>query len=514
MSDEVDLEVGGFLPRLVAPEPRYVLVRFAILRLLGLVYLVAFLVAARQLGPLVGEGGLLPAQDLLTGLRVHEGSTLGALRKLPTLFLVTGASDAAIEAVAWCGVVLAAAVTAGVTNAFVMFALWALYLSIAQIGQVFYGYGWEIQLLETGMLAVFLCPARSVSPFPRTAPPIFSIWLMRWLVVRIMLGAGLIKLRGDACWTDLTCLTYHYETQPIPGPLSPIFHALPVWAHKGGVLFNHLVEVVAPFFAFWPVSARRIAGLLFVLFQLTLILSGNLSFLNWLTIVPALACFDDALLARVLRGRLTELASGADPRASRASLFASGGWALVVLWLSVEPVANLVSPRQAMNRSFDALHLVNTYGAFGSVGAVRQEVIVSGTLAEVPDDDAEWREYELPCKPGPVDRGLCWISPYHLRLDWQMWFLPFSRPEQSRWFMAFVDALLAGRRRVGALLERDPFPEEPPRWIKADLYVYRFARGGDTTWERSWEATYLRPVHRDDAEFVKVLEAWGLRPPP
>ncbi len=513
MRDDAELEVGGFLARLVAPEPGYVLVRFVILRLLGVVYFTAFLVAALQLVPLVGERGILPASGFLGELAVHEGSTLGAFRRLPTLFLLTGASDIALSVVAWTGVVLSAFVALGMTNGIVMFILWALYLSISQIGQIFYGYGWEIQLLETGILAVFLCPLRSVGPFSGAAPPIFAIWMQRWLIVRVMLGAGLIKIRGDACWRDLTCLVYHYETQPIPGPLSPALSAMPVWFHKAGTLFNHLVEIVAPFFAFWPMHARRVAGMFFVVFQVTLILSGNLSFLNWLTIVPAIACFDDRFLARVLPAALVRAAERTAPRSTRASLAASGAWGLVVALLSIQPVANLLSPRQAMNRSFDPLHLVNTYGAFGSVGRTRYEVVLSGTNADIPDEDAEWLEYELPCKPGDVMRRPCWITPYHLRLDWQMWFLQFSQAEQSRWFMSLVSQVLAGHDPARGLWAKDPFPTRPPRWLKADVYVYRYASEGPATWQRSWERTYMRPVERDDPELLRTLDAWGLPRP-
>jgi hypothetical protein len=286
---------------------------------------------------------------------------------------------------------------------------------------------------------------------------------------------------------------------------------MPVWFHKAGVAFNHLVEIVAPFFAFWPMTARRVAGTLFVVFQITLILSGNLSFLNWLTIVPAIACFDDRLLSRLLPARLVTAAGKTDPRATRASLAASGAWGLVVLVLSIQPVANLLSPRQAMNRSFDPLHLVNTYGAFGSVGRTRYEVILAGTSAEVPDDTAEWLDYQLPCKPGDVARRPCWITPYHLRLDWQMWFLQFSEAEQNRWFMSLVDQILSGDYAARSLFEADPFPGAPPRWLKADVYVYRYASDGPATWERSWERTYMRPISRDDPELARILAAWGLR---
>ena len=507
---ELGLE-GSPLDRFLSPRATFVLTRFLLLRLLGVVYLTAFLVAAFQLVPLVGHGGLLPADRVMGELLAEAGSAGGAARRLPTLFLVTGVSDTALVAVAWLGVAISLFVVLGGTNAAAMTLLWLLYLSIVQVGQELYSYGWEIQLCETGVLAIILCPWRSVRPFA-SQPPAITLWLYRWLIVRVMLGAGLIKLRGDDCWRDFTCLQYHYETQPIPGPLSPYFHALPKWLNGASVGFNHVVELIAPFFAFGPRTARRIAGSLFVVFQLTLIVSGNLAFLNWLTLVPAIACFDDDDLRRVLPKPFLRWAEAEHARpATRAATWAAGGYALVVAILSINPLSNLVSPRQAMNRSFEPLHLVNTYGAFGSIGRERIEVIVQGSMSEDPDDDAAYQDYVLPCKPGPVDRGLCWITPYHLRLDWQMWFLPFNEADQNPWFIHFVGKLLDGDAGVRRLLARDPFAGAPPRWVRAGLYRYRFDYESKQRWQREYVGPYLRPVANDDGALVDYLVSLGFR---
>ncbi|MFO0550896.1 MAG: lipase maturation factor family protein [Polyangiaceae bacterium] len=499
-----DLGLRGPLDRFLSTSSTYVLTRFVMLRALGVVYLAAFMSAALQLGPLIGSHGLVPAEHLVK-IQTANGA-LAATRRAPSLFFWIGASDTALSAVSWTGVALSLLLLAGVTNAGVMVALWGLYLSIVHVGGVFYGYGWEIQLLETGLLAVFLCPITSVKPFPRAPPPVLPIWLSRWLIARVMLGAGLIKLRGDDCWRELTCLQFHYQTQPIPGPLSPYFHSLPAPAQTVGALFNHVVELLAPFAAFGPRLARRVAGGLFIAFQLTLILSGNLSFLNWLTIVPALACFDDEDYARVLPRRLVDWAraSTLEPRASRAALWVSGGHALVVAILSLNPVSNMLSAHQVMNQSYEPLHIVNTYGAFGSVSRERVEVVVQGSLAEDPADESAYREYELPCKPGPVDRRLCWITPYHRRLDWQMWFLQYSPVEQNPWFVRMVAKLLDGDPEIRKALSRDPFDGARPRWVRAELYHYRFARGS-AVWERERIGSYLRPVSADDPELRKYL---------
>jgi hypothetical protein len=500
--------------RFLGPSATYQLTRFVVLRLLGLVYLVAFASAARQVVPLLGHRGLLPAGALLTREIESAGSRTAAFRQAPTLFVWISASDQALLGVCWVGTLLSLAVVLGVTNAVVQLALWALYLSLVQVGQIFYGYGWEIQLLETGFLCAFLCPLGTIRPFPAWAPPPAVIWLLRWLVFRIMLGAGLIKLRGDPCWRDLSCLFYHYETQPIPSPLSPFFHALPRSVHRASVLFNHLVELVVPWFAFGPRRARHVAGSLLVAFQVLLILSGNLSFLNWLTIVPALACFDDGALGRLLpaaiRGRVLARAKGAGP--SRLARRVSYVLAALVAVLSVQPIENLFLPEQAMNASFDRLYLVNTYGAFGSVGRERFEVILEGTADAVIDEHTRWQAYELPCKPGDVRRRPCLITPYHYRLDWQMWFAAFTGPDRQPFFVHLVYQLLRGDREPKRLLAVDPFPDRPPRYLRAELYRYRFAApgaGSGAWWERTWAASYLRPVAMDDPALLRFVDAMG-----
>ncbi|AUX43505.1 membrane protein [Sorangium cellulosum] len=522
-ADEADAEDRALLQRLrshplrrfLGPPRTYLLTRFVLLRLLGFVYFIAFLSLALQLGPLLGHDGLLPADRFLGRLlAMSGGSPLQAFRRLPTLFVWLGASDGALHAAAWTGVALSLAVCAGVTNALVQAALWALYLSFVRIGQVFYGYGWELQLAETGFLAIFLCPLRGFRPFRSPPPPVVVIWLYRWLIFRIMLGAGLIKLRGDPCWRDLTCLVYHYETQPVPSPLSYFIHQLPRQLHMLGVLFNHLVELVVPWFAFGPRPARHVAGVFLVLFQVILILSGNLSFLNWLTIVPAIACFDDGALGRLfparLRERAAELAAALTP--SRAHRGAAVVLAIVVLCLSVGPVSNLLSPRQAMNASFDKLALVNTYGAFGSVGRERYEVILEGTSDEALGEGTRWLEYDLPCKPGDVRRRPCLITPYHYRLDWQIWFAAFGSYESEPWLVHFIYKLLAGDPGAQRLLAKNPFPGAPPRYIRAELYRYSFTRAGDGSgawWRRERVAEYLPPLSADDPALLHFLDAHG-----
>jgi Lipase maturation factor len=491
----------------------YWLTRFVILRLLGLVYLAAFLTAARQIVPLIGAHGLLPIGQFLARVRRSLGSTPAGFIRRPSLFWWNH-SDAALLATAWTGLTLSLVVLCGWANALVLATLWLLYMSFVHAGRDWYGYGWEVQLLETGFLAIFLCSLLDGRPFPRRAPPLVVPWLFRWLIFRIMLGAGLIKIRGDSCWRDLTALYYHFETQPLPNPLSRWFHFLPRALLRGGVVFNHVAELVAPWFVFGPRMARRAAGGVIVLFQGTLILSGNLSFLNWLTIVPALACFDDAVWAKILPRALIRHAEAAAAtarpcRQQEALAYALAG---IVALLSRHPVANMFSRNQIMNTSFDALNLVSTYGAFGSVGRERLNIVFEGTDADVRDNTAEWKAYSykgLPVDPAKMPPQ---VAPYQLRLDWQMWFAAMSIPAEYPWVFHLIWKLLHNDANALSLFASNPFPNLPPRYIRAVLYRYSFAKPGNEQgewWNRERLGLWLPPLSADDPRLAWLLRRAG-----
>ena len=492
-------------------RPTYWLTRFLILRLLGAIYAVAFLVAIHQIIPLIGTSGLLPVELYLNRVSESLGSVSSGFIRLPSLFWFNH-SDSFLLSMAWVGFLLSCVVLAGFANAPLLAILWFLYMSFVHVGQEWYGYGWEIQLLETGFLAIFLCPLIDMRPFPKRPPPMAVIGLFRWLIFRIMFGAGLIKIRGDEVWRNGTALFYHFETQPIPGPLSRWFHFLPRIFLKTGVWYNHLAELVAPWFVFWPRIARHIAGLIIVFLQITLLLSGNLSFLNWLTILPAIACFDDGFLSGILPRNLVRRANSAIATEipSRPMLITSRVLAVVVALLSIQPVINMLSPRQIMNTSFDPIDLVNTYGAFGWVGRERLNVVFEGTVDNISDENAYWKAY--PYKGLPVDTGQQppQIAPYQLRLDWQMWFASMSTPEEYPWTIHLIYKLLHNDPGALGLFARNPFPDKPPRFIRAVLYKYSFAQPGSPKhvwWNRQrLGEPWLPAMSVDNPVLIQVLK--------
>ncbi len=473
------------------------LVRLLVQRGLAAIYLLAFLVVLRQFEALLGERGLLPVPAFVKRVRFWDA---------PSIFC-WHYSDRFLKALAWTGTVLAALTLTGLsargpvwlaTSTWLL--LWVLYLSMVNVGQNFYAFGWESMLLEAGFFAAFLGPMQ-------VEPSLIPVVILRWMLFRTELGAGLIKLRHDRCWRELTCLLYHYETQPLPNPLSWYVHRLPTWTHQCGVLFSHGVQLVVPFGLFAPQPFASMAGGLIILHQLWLIISGNYSWLNWLTVIIGISALSDAMMAAVIPITVP-------PTAPRAAFF--NGLLLVLggatVLLSIQPVLNLCSKNQRMNYSYNRFHLVNTYGAFGRVTKHRYEIVLEGTDEPVITPQTRWQEYGFKGKPGDPRHMPPQVAPYHLRLDWLMWFLPFSVMVTERgllmsgyevWFLKLMQKLLEGDRVTLQLLRHNPFKTKRPTFIRVLFYCYRYtnAREKKATgawWTRRLVDVYLPPVSLAD----------------
>ncbi len=475
----------------------YWIARLLLERGIGVICLIAFINALNQFKPLLGSQGLLPVPLFIKQVPFRES---------PSLFYFFP-QDGAFTVAAWLGVALSVSVVSGVatrytwSTAAVWAAIYLLYLSFVNVGQTFYGFGWESILLEACFFAMLLGGSR-------VSPQAIPLWMFRWLLFRIMLGAGLIKLRGDSCWRDLTCLNYHYETQPMPNPLSWYLHWAPQWMNKGGVLFNHFAELLVPFLYFLPQPIAGIAGLLTILFQLSIIISGNLSWLNWLTLVLAFSMLDSRFFGS-LAAR-----SGSFEAAPPATQWLNYVVLAAIALMSIPVIANMASARQIMNTSFNQLHLVGTYGAFGSITRTRYEVVLEGTDDAVVTSSTRWREYEFKAKPGALDFLPPQIAPYHLRLDWLMWFAAMSSYENYPWFVNLVAKLLQGDSATLSLLRINPFGGKPPRFVRAMLYEYHFTTPAERSksglwWRRSLADSYFPAISLNNPGFRQVLRSQG-----
>src|SRR5437667_4480802 len=483
-----------------ADPPAYLLSRWLFLRLLGAVYLVAFVWLAVQVSGLLVERGILPAGSFLQ--RAHALYGGAAYRLFPTLCWL-GAGDGMLKLLAWGGVALAVLLIAGVAPAPVLLLLWMCYLSLSVAGQAFLWFQWDGLLLETGLLAVLYAPSRLVPSLTRDqAPSPWMRWLMWWLLFRLMFRSGLTKLvSGDAAWRHLSALDYHYWTQPLPTWPAWYAHWTSPWVHRAMTLVILAIELLVPWLILVPERWRRgryAACAVLVLGQLAIALTGNYGFFNLLAIVLCVPLLDDAVLRRVLPLALT--AGEPEPRWRQ---YAVRGLATVLAVLAVLAFAHEIAQtlpgvrRPLENPLLDAvapLRSVNGYGLFRVMTTERPEIVIEGS-----DDTLHWREYGFPWKPGDVARRPRFMAPHMPRLDWQMWFAGLDPAGAQAWLLPLLRNILEGTPQVLELLGENPFPARPPRYVRLVYYRYRFAppsvraRTG-AWWERDRVGYLTRPL--------------------
>jgi predicted DCC family thiol-disulfide oxidoreductase YuxK len=461
--------------------PSHQLTSWLFLRLLGAIYLIAFASFGVQAAGLIGSHGILPVAEFLPAVRQYLGAS--AYWSAPTV-LWFGSTDACLKAVWLGGVLLSLAVLLGLNWPWLRAVLFVLYLSLVTAGQVFMGYQWDALLLEAGFLAVFL-----------GSSPVL-VWLFRWLLFRLMFLSGAVKLlSGDPSWRAFTALPVHYETQPLPTPLAWYFYQLPPWFQRFSVGCVFFVELLVPFLIFAPRRVRFFAAGCLGFFQITILLTGNYAFFNILTVALCLFLLDDQLLRRLLPGALAKRIGDRNVRpqfrqaACRAVatlvIFVSGYQLLQTFahtdWLPADIVVRAVSPFQ----------LVNGYGLFAVMTTSRPEIIVEGS-----NDGATWLAYEFKYKPGDLARHPAWVAPHQPRLDWQMWFAALGDYRSDPWTVQLMMKLLQGSPEVRRLFAHDPFPGAPPRYVRAQVYDYRYTTPAEKQatgnwWKREWKGEYL-----------------------
>ena len=494
---------------------QYLLTRSLALRLLGLVYLIAFVSWLPQIRGLIGSDGILPAESLLRSVRAELGSR--AYAALPTLAWLNS-TDRALELFTGAGIAVSLPVIAGFATGPCLLLAWALYLSQVSIGQDFMAFQWDVLLLEAGFLAIFLAPWRSLRM--RTLPPEMGaasssasvphpstaiVWLFRWLVFRVYFLSGIVKLQsGDASWRNLTAMSFHYATQPLPNGIAWYMFQLPLWFQKLTTATVLAWELFVPLLIFAPRRLRHLAAALLMVLQILILLTGNYTFFNLLTIVLCVFLFDDRTLLNDLPQALqARIATRIDNR----SLFQRALWRKVAVGLlaSILVTMSLVDISErfdlGMPRSIASVfaplapfYVTGTYGLFAVMTTARPEIVIEGS-----NDTKIWREYEFRYKPGDLRRAPGIVAPYQPRLDWQMWFAALGNYRGNRWFVNLAVRLLQGSPAVLKLLNDTPFPSHPPRYIRADLYNYRFTslaekKATGTWWAREYVGQYLPPI--------------------
>ena len=467
--------------------PRYDFASFLFMRLFGLIYLSAFTSFGVQALGLIGSHGILPVAELVNVI----GGRAGAERfyVMPMLFWIS-AGDWAIQAVCWGGVGFSLLLVFNVLPRLCLFLLYVLYLSLLYGGQTFMSYQWDTFLLEAGFLALLMSFAR--------AP---GIWLLRWLLFRFMFMSGVVKLlSADPNWRNLSALSYHFFSEPLPTPLAWYAAHLPppVLRFATGGMF--VVELLLPFLIFCPRRLRFLAGFGILLLQTCILITGNYNWFNLQTMLLCLLLFDDAALQKILPHRLVQVMAGrARQRAPRKSVsVVVGAWGLLLVFCSLVEMDLRFggSPPAAAGRIdqlIEPLRMVSSYGLFAVMTTQRQEIVIEGS-----SDGVEWREYAFRYKPGDVSHGPPWNIPHQPRLDWQMWFAALDDPRRLGWFSRFLEKLLKNEPAVTALLASNPFPDKPPQYIRAQFYDYTFTSREEKSrglwWQRRSVGLYFPAV--------------------
>jgi hypothetical protein len=499
----------GAKPAPGAGDASVLLVRRVFFALLGAIFLVAFASLWVQLEGLVGSNGILPAADLMQ--RVRDSGGL-AVSDVPTLCWID-CSDTSLHLQSAAGVALSLLLVAGVAPALVCALLWALYLSLASVSGIFLGYQWDILLLETGFLAIFLAP-RQWRPRDawQTRVPRSTLWLLRWLLLRLMVTSGAVKLlSGDPTWRDLSALHFHYFTQPLPSAASFFAHHLPGGLHSASVALMLGIEIGAGLLAIGPRRLRQLACATTVGLMLLIMGTGNYGFFNWIAIALCVLLLDDRALRTLTperwRDHLPRIDEGALPRPSRFGRITFAVLASVIGFLTTASLMDRLgwhppypSALAATRRAAAPLRTFNSYGLFAVMTTERPEILIEGRRGDGP-----WRGYELPYKPGALDRAPPFVQPHMPRLDWQLWFAALRGCNRAAWFHHLAGRLLAGTPEVRGLFANDPFPDSPPDEIRSTVYQYRFADLGDPAWwQRERVGAFCPTLALRDGRLVSI----------
>jgi predicted DCC family thiol-disulfide oxidoreductase YuxK len=468
------------------PEPpRYDLVSFLFLRLLGLVYLSAFFSFAVQAQALIGSQGILPLPEFTNAVAARFGNERFFLA--PMVFWLND-SDVAIQAVCWSGVWLSLLLTLNLLPRLCLFLLFVLYLSLFYAGQAFMNYQWDLFLLETGFAAFLLSFA--------TTP---GIWLLRWLQFRFMFMSGVVKLlSGDINWWNLSALSYHFLTQPLPTPLAWYAAQLPSGLLKFATGSMFVIELVLPFLIFSPRRLRFFAAFSILLLQVCIFLTGNYNWFNLQTMLLCLPLFDDAALRTILPTRLAKLQPKSRTPGKPVTAVVSAVALLIVFCSLVRMDQRFGGSPPTWARVIDGWigpsKIVSGYGLFAIMTTKRHEIVIEGSY-----DGVKWREYEFRYKPGDVARVPPWNIPHQPRLDWQMWFAALDNPRRLPWFWRFLERLLENEPSVTALLKKNPFADKPPIYVRAQFYDYTYASSEQKVagqwWNRRLLGQYVSAVH-------------------
>ncbi len=476
-------------------KPARAHIRAAFLRILGIIYLIAFLSLLAQLDVLFGSRGLLPVQQYLEAIR-----SSASLLQVPTVFWISS-SGAALHAAAIAGAVLSCGLIFNIAPLYCLIASWALYLSFASVGQDFLSFQWDNLLLESSLFALFLTP-RGLRPRHAPPPHPIAVFLMLWLLFRLYGESGAAKLlSGDPAWWNLTAVASYYETAPLPTWIGWYAHQMPMWAHKLSALLCLVVELGVPLLMWGPRKLRGVVFVVLVGLQIAIVLTANYGIFNYLTIALGLFLLDDGhvrWLAERCGVKLRAYPLSAPNRFHTAVLGMVAAVAIPVSTVPFLPFLHLDGVNREVlpvRRVLDRFRSLNAYHLFAQMTLVRKEVVLEGSA-----DGSSWSTYEFRWKPGEPNRPPPFIAPYQPRLDFQLWFLLLGGPPRARYFTSLLGNLFDAPAAMQPLFSRDPFPDQPPAFLRFAIYRYRFTNVAERRATGAW-------WHRDLLGYSRPLTA-------
>ncbi|MCI0416013.1 lipase maturation factor family protein [bacterium] len=470
----------------------YNFARWLFIRLLAVIYFIAFVSLWTQITGLIGDQGILPVQDFLR--LVRQNFDVERYRLLPSVFWLN-ATNTSLHLVCGAGALFSCCLFFGWMSTPALFLLWLLYLSLTAVCREFLSFQWDVLLIETGFLAIFLNPPQFRFRDPKNSPYRKEIlWLFWWLLFRLLFSSGVVKLTsGDPAWKDLTAMQYHYETQPLPTWIGWYVHQLPRWFDVITTALMFVIELGFCFLLFLPRKWRLIGSCGIAMLQLVILLTGNYCFFNLLTIALCLLAVDD----RFWPARWLKTAPSENTKQRSWPRWFVVPLSIFLALLSFIPLIgsfrmgiNWPEPLLKTYGFTQSFFLVNRYGLFAVMTKTRFEIILEGS-----NDRSDWKAYEFKYKPGDPERRPAFVEPHQPRLDWQMWFAALETYQSNRWFISFCYRLLEGSQPVLSLLAKNPFPENPPLYLRASLYEYRFAdfamkEKHQTWWRREFKGEY------------------------
>lgn len=479
-------------------KPTYHITGFLFPRLVGFVFLCAFVSLWTQVPGLYGSGGILPVEPHLAHIhsQLHGGQSSWSMYwQIPSL-LWFGAGDLALHLWLSAGVLASVFLMIGILPTASVFVAWLIYLSFVGACPVFLNFQWDALLLETGLLLLFYVPCILWLGCDNSSPRRIGRLLVWWLLFRLMFMSGVVKLygfdgNGINAWLDGTALQFHYFTQPIPAWTSWWFAQLPKWFHQLSIVAVFIIELVFPFFIWGPRRLRFTAFVGFSTLMLMIIASGNYGFFNLLTLVLSLSLLDDSFWPRRFRTlqHRKEIARQSHLGTTMLKglalvLFILGGiqLLLVLRWLPMEIAGKILGPAAP-------LRSINSYGLFSVMTTERPEITIETSI-----DGVNWTPVSFRYKPDADKSQLPLFLAHMPRLDWQMWFAALEMRASGQppaWFVPLLLRLHTTTGSSRSLLEDAPNGSRP-QYFRLSLDLLTFTSHEDRQKDgRIWNSTTL-----------------------